>query len=309
MSIRFRSHFPAACLLAVCGWASASLYAQSAATPSLPTVNLGLTSFLDGEAGPGWMVEEYGQGVHDDRTIAANGTQNHAAPTVNSGSLITHVVWISPKKVLGAWYGGEVLSPVVYADAQASGQRGGFGDTTVGPMLQWPQKKIAGMKLDQRVVLDFELPTGVYSRSPTALNIGANAWTVHPYYAFTLQPAAHWETSWRISYLWNAVNHAPVADAGVRSTQAGQALHLNATFGYEVAKGLYVGANGYFLHQLTDAQVNGVGQSGTEVVGALGPGMMYHRGSWDYYANAYREFDAVDRSEGNKLVLRVEHVF
>ena len=32
---------------------------------SLPAINLGDTRFLDGIAFPGWLVEEIGQGVHD----------------------------------------------------------------------------------------------------------------------------------------------------------------------------------------------------------------------------------------------------
>jgi hypothetical protein len=295
-------------LLAVpCG---AQSNAMQTATPQLPTVNLGLTSFLDGIAAPGFLVEEYGQGVHDQRTIEAAGTPEASAPTINSGSGITHVAWISHRKVLGAWYGAEALLPVVYVDAKASGQRGGLGDATLGPgLLQWPEHKVLGMPLYQRVLADFEVPTGQYSDTPSALNIGSNHWTVHPYYAFTLIPANRWETSWRISYLWNGVNNDPAAVTGVKSSQAGQAVHFNATLGYQVNKKLYVGANGYFLHQLTDHQVNGIAQPGTQSVGALGPGMVYHPGSWFFYANAYREFKASDMSEGQKLVLRVMKTF
>jgi hypothetical protein len=227
---------------------------------------------------------------------------------VSSGSFVTHGVWLSNRKLFGAWYGAEALVPLVYADAGSAGQRGGAGDATVGPMLQWPEHKLFGMPIYQRVLADFEVPTGAYSAKAGAVNIGNHAWTVHPYYAFTLQPSKRLETSWRISYLWNSKDNAPAA-TGVPSTQAGQALHFNATLGYEVSRGVYLGANGYYLHQLTDHRVDNVGQPGTESVAAIGPGILVHRGAWFYYVNAYREFDAVDMSEGNKAVLRVERTF
>lgn len=294
-------------LLALC-LLPAAARAQSSATPSLPTVNLGETSFLDGVAGPGLMVELFNQGVHDDRTVSNAGRQTPGT-TSNNGSWLTHAVWISQHKLFGAWYGGEVLVPFAYVDAKAGGTQGGVGAPTVGAALQWPEKHLFGRSFQQRVLFDFDLPTGTYSDKAGALNIGNHAWTVHPYYAFTYQPVKGWETSWRIHYLWNSTNSDPVAAEGVRDTQAGQALHFNATLSRAVGKNLHLGANGYYLHQLTEAKVNGVAQPGTEIVGALGPGAMWQHGKWMYYANAYREFGGNDYTEGNKLVLRVEKVF
>ncbi|MDE1178288.1 MAG: transporter [Edaphobacter sp.] len=300
--------------IAACLGGTAPTNAQTSdlksAAPQMPTVNLGLTSFYDGIAGPGWMVEEYGQGAHETKTIAADGSTTATAPHINSGSWITHVAYISKHRVAGAWVGVEFLVPFAYVDAGVAGQRGGIGDMTLGPLLlQWPEQKLFGMRFQQRILADFEVPTGVYTAKKGAVNIGSHAWTVHPYYAFTLLPHNKWETSWRISYLWNATDHAPVATSNINSTQAGQALHLNATLSYEVHKGVFVGANGYMFHQLTDSKVNGLSQPGTEVLGALGPGIMVRHKQWFYYANAYREFSAVDTTEGSKFVLRIERVF
>ncbi|MFC6645316.1 transporter [Granulicella cerasi] len=275
----------------------------------MPTVNLGLTSFLDGIAQPGWLVEQYGQAVHDDRTIAADGSKIANAPGTNSGSGLSHVVYLAPRKVLGAWYGAEYLIPEAYVNAGAAGTRGGVGDMTVGPMLQWPEKHLFGMPLHQRVLADFEVPTGTYTAQNSAINIGANTWTVHPYYAFTLLPTKRLETSWRISYLWNSTNQDPAAPSNVQSTQAGQALHFNATVGWKLFEHVYVGANGYMFHQLTNSQVNHIAQPGTEVLAAIGPGFTVQHGSWFYYVNAYREFGAVDTSEGNKIAVRIAKAF
>jgi hypothetical protein len=186
----------------------------------------------------------------------------------------------------------------------------GFGPLTVGPLiLQWPEHRLFGMRIDQRFTLDFDTPVGKYSRS-APVSIGTNTWDVQPYYAFTLFPTKKIETSWRIHYLWNATNSAPPISEGFRSTQAGQAIHFNATASYEVAKNIYVGANGYYLAQITDARANGIAlPNSKEELGGIGPGMVIHRGKWFYYVNAYHELGGVNTTQGNRLVLRVEHVF
>ncbi len=54
-------------------------------------------------------------------------------------------------------------------------------------VLQWGERKVGNVPIDQRVVFDFDLPVGAYTRS-SAVNISANAFTVHPYYAITAFP-------------------------------------------------------------------------------------------------------------------------
>jgi hypothetical protein len=45
-----------------------------------------------------------------------------------------------------------------------------------------------------------------------------------------------------------------------------------------------------------------------EQVGAIGPAAVWDAGRFFLYANAYHEFGAENRPEGNKLVLRVEWI-
>jgi len=56
-----------------------------------------------------------------------------------------------------------------------------------------------GMPIYQRADFDFDAPLGRYSPD-RAVNIGNNAWALNPYYAVTLYPAKHFETSWRVHY-------------------------------------------------------------------------------------------------------------
>lgn len=217
---------------------------------------------------------------------------------------------IQARQILGGWYGVEVVLSAAHVNAGAQGEAGGLGATTISPfILQWAEHRILGVAIDQRVVADFDLPTGQYSRTSN-VNIGGNSFTVHPYYAITPFPLKRLETSWRVHYLWNSANNNPPISTGAQSTQAGQAIHFNATAAYKVWKGLWIGSNGYYLKQITDGKIDGVAlHDSPEQVGAIGPGMVWNSGSWYFYANGYQEFAALSRATGHKLVLRIEKTF
>jgi hypothetical protein len=275
-----------------------------------PPVNLGDTSFLDGVAGPGIVVEQIGDGTHDGRI--ANAEENTVPDTgsVNSISGLTHIAWLIHKQVLGGWYGTEVVIAAAHGNAGTLGETGGLGDITVSPfILQWPEKRIFGMPIDQRVVTDFDIPVGEYSQSSN-VNVSSHAFTVHPYYSITVFPKKRIETSWRVHYLWNSTNDNPPISTGAQSTQAGQAIHFNATAAYSLCKGLWIGPNGYYIKQIANGKINGAPlPKSPEQVGAIGPGMVWNRGKWLHFANGYQEFGAENRATGHKLVLRVEKVF
>ena len=275
-----------------------------------PAVNLGDTSFLDGLAGPGIVVEEIGDGAHSSEIVNANGDTVPGTGQLNSISSLTHIAWLSRHRILGAWYGAEVVVASAHVNAGRASTAGGFGDMTVSPLiLQWNEKKLGRVAFDRRVVVDFDLPVGEYSPA-SHLNLSSHAYTVHPYYAVTAFPLKRLETSWRVHYLWSSENTEPPKSFGVQSTQAGQAVHLNATLSYAFTRHLWVGSNGYFLKQITDPRMNGITlRSSPEQVGAIGPGMVWSKGQWFFYANGYHELGAENRPTGNKLVLRVERVF
>jgi hypothetical protein len=275
-----------------------------------PAVNLGDTSFLDGPAGPGFVAEQIGDAAHDGTITDSAGNAVPGASAVNSISGLTHVAWLSPKKLLGGWYGVEVVVSAAHVNAGASGKAGGLGNTTVSPfILQWPERRILGITIDQRITADFDLPTGQYSRT-SDVNINSHAFTVHPYYTITAFPTKRIETSWRVHYLWNSTNNDPPISPGAQSTQAGQAIHFNATTAYNIYKGLWIGPNGYYIKQITDGKIDGVSlPNSPEQVGAIGPGIVWNRGKWYFFGNGYQEFGAENRATGHKLVLRIEKTF
>jgi hypothetical protein len=255
-----------------------------------PVVNLGDTSFLDGIAGPGVVIEEIGDGSHAGTVVDGSGSPIAGLGAVNSISGLTHIAWLTHKTIMSGSYGTEVVAAAAHVNVGSSGQAGGLGALTVSPfILQWSEQKIGHVPIDQRVVLDFDLPVGAYSRS-SAVSTGANTFTVHPYYAITAFPTKHVETSWRVHYLWNSMNDSPPYATGAQSIQAGQAIHFNATAAYNVGKHLWIGPNAYYLRQITDGRVNGGPlQNSPEQVGAIGPGMVWNSGKWFFYANSYHE--------------------
>jgi len=244
------------CVLFLILLSPASLVAQTHVAE--PAVNLGDTSFLDGIGGPGVVMEVIGDGEHAGTVVDGGGSSIPGTGAVNSISELTHIAWLTHKTILGGWYGTEVVAAAAHVNAGSAGQSGGWGALTVSPfILQWSERKIANVPIDQRVVLDFDLPVGAYTRS-SAVNISANAFTVHPYYAVTAFPTKRIETSWRVHYLWNSTNNSPPSATGAQSTQAGQAIHFNATTAYNFGKHLWIGPDAYYLRQITDGRVNGV---------------------------------------------------
>ena len=185
----------------------------------------------------------------------------------------------------------------------------GLGDLTISPLvLQWKALKFGSSQLNQRFVLDFEVPVGEY-RQDTPISLSGHAFTVHPYYAFTFFPTKKVETSWRVHYLYNGRNNDPAVGAPAFSSQAGQAIHFNATAAYSLPRGVWLGENGYMLREITAPRINDLDiSSSPEQVGAIGPGIVWDRGQYLLYANGYHEVGALNRPEGNKLVLRVQWV-
>lgn len=280
---------------------------QAQVHPAEPVVNLGNTSFLDGLGGPGLLIEEIGVGMHSAHATNSTGQIVASSPSTNSLSGVTHVAWTSQWRFLGAWYGVEVLAVAAHVDAGPGGSVSGSGDLTVSPLiLQWKELKIGPMRLQQRTDLGLDLPVGQYNQRAN-VSLSSHSLGIEPHYAFTLFPVKKLETSWRIHYLWNGVNYAPPLSTGVRSTQAGQAIHFNATLGYSLPHGFWVGANGYYLKQTTAPKINGLPlRNSAEQIGAIGPGIVWDRGRYLFYVNTYHEVGAENRSAGNRLVLRVE---
>ena len=283
----------------------------------LPALNLGFTSFLDGgpPAGPGFYFTEYGQWYTSDKFTDQHG--NKIGPfKLDAWISLSQLIYQSDQKVLlGGKWGMDVILPVVAFDLDPTGtpltdNGGGQGDLLVGPYLQWdPIMGQNGPVFMHRVEFQMLLPTGRYNRNDS-LNPGSNFFSIDPYWAATWFIQPRWTASWRIHYLWNNENDDP--GGGFNTLQAGQAVHLNYATEYEVLpKHLRLGINGYYLKQVTDTKINGGNVSGRrEQVVGVGPGLVWHISQNDHiFFNAYAEFAAENRPEGERYNLRWVHHF
>jgi hypothetical protein len=307
-TFRFRTGPSRAVLLVALGVFSAATPARFCfAQVQLPTVNLGETNFEDGFASPGWFLEEFPESYVAGELRDGNGNRIPGQGRLIADSTTTHVVFVNKKRVLGGWLAAEVLQPLVDLDVRSangtSSRVRGFGDTTLGPGLQWAPKKIGNGVFVHRFVFDVTVPTGTYSdRRP--VNIGNHFVFVEPTYAVTYERKKI-EFSARVHYLWNSTNNDPYVGFGIRNMQPGQAFHMNYSTSYEVHKSVRLGFNGYWLQQTTDHRINDipVPDSKERTVG-LGPGIQFGgQGIW-LHLNAYWEADVRNRPSGTKVILR-----
>ncbi len=260
---------------------------------------------MDAVGGPGLLVRQ-AVGVYEaQRFVGSNGADTPGANSVFAFTSITHVAYAAPFKVLGGYWGVEVLVPVVYASVTTpigSGSVGGVGDITFSPVIwQAPNSKVLGRPFFQFLNLDVVAPTGEY-KSSALVTAGSNVWSFNPFYAFTWLLTDQFETSWRLHYLWNSANNAPGPGYGATSIQPGRAVHFNGAASFEVVPWLRAGIAGYFLRQIVDSRANGVAVPGSlEQVAAIGPGLFASARPIQFVLNGYAEFAAENRSEGLRL--------
>jgi hypothetical protein len=289
----------------------------------LPGVNLGATSFFDGlppPGGPGFYLEQYFQYYFANRLLDNEGDEiklptsrgTLETPQVQNWIMLTQLIYQSNQQILpkGRW-GLDLTIPVVVTDVNPDDFIGfqeksfSLGDIFFGPFIQFdPIGGNKGPVFAQRIELDAVFPTGTYD-SLKQVNAASNIFSFNPYWAVTLFLHPRWNVSWRLHYLWNSTN----PDTNV---QPGQAIHLNFATSFEVVKGrLHLGANGYYLQQITDSRLDGspIPDSKESVVG-IGPGALYIFSSKDLlFFNAYFEVEARNRTEGARLNFRWIHKF
>lgn len=317
---RFRGKRKAVAAIWICKLMAAMAAILSLAGPSpaadlaLPPVNLGETSFQDGIAFPGWLVEETFIYYHADSFTDSKGRDIPGSNRLTTVTAMTHVAWISNFRLLGGVYGAEVLLPIADLDIDTdfgpNGRERGAGDLIVGPLfIQWTDSRLFGMPYFHRINLDVVLPTGEYSKN-SSVNLGSNLYTFNPYYAFTLIPTDRLEVSARLHYLWCSENRDPFVGLDANDTQPGQAVHANFAASYEVFRNLRLGLNGYFLQQLTDDKLDGDDQANSkERVLGLGPGLKYTYERLSLYLNTYHETAAENRPEGFRGIFRLSMAF
>ncbi|MDV2441002.1 transporter [Acinetobacter gerneri] len=288
----------------------------------LPTVNLGMSSFVDGAvpAGSGWYAQTYFQNYSANSIRDENGDKIGLPKSkVDYQVIAQQLSYLSDVKVAGGSIGLNLLVPVLgHIDVddglnnQAIKSQNGVADIMIGPFIQFdPIMGENGPKFAHRFEFQINIPTGKYD-SQKDINPSANAFSLDPYWAATYWINPKWTASTRIHYLFNFKNDDPNYSFGhANNIQAGQAVHANFATSYAVTPKLRLGINGYWLKQITDTQVDGKDVSGRkEQVWAIGPGAMYSFDQHDHLSlNSYFEQGAENRPQGNSVIFRYIHHF
>ena len=274
-----------------------------------PPLDLGQTSFLDGEGGPGFVLETITLGTVDG--YATNGA-GRAVPGTNkqwSGNVTLHPIYTSTLPLLGGNPGLELLFPfsLIHMDVpnHPVTNQGGAGDIIISPYIQWSGGTLLGKPFSSRLAIGGVAPAGSYTAS-RFINAGSNVWQVSPYYALTWRPLQDWEVSTRLIFDWSSRNTHPPPSLGASSAQPGSQIALNYAASYAVLPQLRLGLSGYILRQLNDTRMDGKPVAGSQQqVFGLGPGLLWTAGPAKIIANVFREFGTRNRPEGLNAVIRI----
>lgn len=295
--------------------ASVAIVGAAPAAPPVPEpqMDLGQTSFLDGEGGNGGLLEVIMNGVEADRFTDSRGNVIPGRNRLRSGSVTIHPAYVSGQPFAGGYLGIEGLIPVVVAHTDLSGQpaatRGGVGDITIAPFVQWSGGSLFSRPLSVRIALQVVAPTGSYAPE-RSINFGQNAWQVSPYVAATWRVTQQWEISSRLTYDWSGRNNRPALAYGANNTQAGDQLEMNLSASYAVSENWRIGVAGYALRQLGDAKIGGISVPGSaQQAFGIGPGLLGNVAGRTVIATAYREFATQNRPEGFQVVFRLLQPF
>lgn len=295
-------------------WCSHGVRSAQAASPvNQPPLDLGQTSFLDGEGGPGALLEVIGSGSVSGYATDASGRVVSGTNKQWSANVTLHPVYQTEIPAFGGKLGIEFLFPFSAIHVDAPGHsvttQGGTGDVTVSPFIQWSDGNLFAKPFSSRFGLQGVVPSGSYA-SQRFINTGQDAWQVSPYYALTWRPLDAWEVSVRLIYDWSSHSTHPPPSLAATSVQAGSQFAMNYAASYAVSPHLRLGLSGYILRQLDDTRVGGRAVAGSrQQTFGIGPGLLWTGGHAKVIANVFREFASENRAEGTNLIARLLYPF
>ncbi|MBL9154621.1 MAG: transporter [Verrucomicrobiales bacterium] len=228
---------------------------------------------------------------------------------IEAVALAPRLVWISEMKLLGGYYGADVLVPFGYveweqgiagAPGYAADDYFGIGDIFVEPVtLSWH-----GDRYDAGVGYGFWIPSGDFDAARPAL-LWKGFWSHMFTVGTTWYPDA--EKTWSVSLLNRYEFHHEHEDSGIRP---GQTLTMEWGLSKALTKTLELGLSGYYQQQTTGD--SGVGASGVkDHVVALGPevNVFWPKAGLFTSLRYNHEIDAQDRPEGHSVTLTLTKGF
>ncbi|OQY53800.1 MAG: hypothetical protein B6245_22345 [Desulfobacteraceae bacterium 4572_88] len=215
-------------------------------------------------------------------------------------------IWTSKQKILGGYYGADLIVPIFNIDFELGAfglddENTGMGDICLEPLiLSWH-----GARYDAAVAAGFYAPTGESHADNPALSPGKDMWTG----MFTLGGTLYFD----VAKTWSASVLARYEVHGVKKYSRfapGDDFHFEWGLGKTVAKVLDIGVTGYCQWQVTDD--SGPGSTGDkDSVYAVGPEASIFIPSAMFFMSlrSQWEFGAEDRSEGIFTTLTLTKIF
>ena len=255
---------------------------------------------------PGWYFRSYNLWYHADH-LKNNDGHDVSSPTGVTPGLtldvvasVERLIWISPYKILGGYYGADIVIPVLYQHVSYRGgddTKWGVGDINVEPItLSWH-----GKQWDAAVGFSFYAPTGEVD-DDNPVSIGKGWWTFMGTFGGTvyLDPAKTWSASLLARYETHTYSCT-------RDVRPGDDFHFEWGVGKQLAKVWEVGLAGYCQWQITNDEGGDCtwNRSHHDRVFAAGPEVDYAVPAWKsmFSLRVLKEFGARDRTEGWIAVL------
>lgn len=252
--------------------------------------------------GPGFYYLMYNNYYTSDKSVNKNGDENDIGFDLSTFANVHRFVYVTEKKILGGYYGMNIIIPLVYADLNIDAAGVDKDETAVGDIVIEPMF-ISWRKERYEAVLGTALfvPTGSYEKD-RALNIGKDRYTFMLTLGGTYYPDKNRE--WSLSALTRYEKHFENQDTNVTY---GDDIDLEWGIAKAVTKKVEVGLVGYAHWQITDDKGSDAGwdKSVHDRIFGIGPEVDIFSETLGavFKCKLYKEFEGRDTNEGTSAWL------
>lgn len=257
-------------------------------------------------APPGFYYLMYNQYYSSDTQKNASGKDADNGFDLKTFANVHRFVWVTDKKILGADYGMNIIIPLVNVDididaAGIDDSKFGLGDINIEPFfLSWH-----GANYDAVVGTSVFVPTGYYDKNRAA-SISKDHYTLMLTTGGTYYPDA--DRKWNLSVLTRLEKHFENQDKDVTY---GNDFSFDWGAGRQMGL-VNAGVSGYAHWQISGDSGNDASADKVhDRLCGIGPEIQVDVPSMkgQFRVKYYKEFDAVDTSEGDALWVTLVKAF